>query len=97
MLRTRVPITSEYKNKVYWKKTKYLYSQNRIPNILTLTLNGIDYTDDESKVTILNEYFVSQTRLTTPFNLNLTYDIADDTNSRTLNTIAINPDDIMKC
>ena len=72
--------TSENKNKVYWKITKSLYGQNKIPNIPTLTLNGTDYTDDESKATILNEYFVSQTRLTNPFNWNLTYDIADDTN-----------------
>ena len=89
--------TSENKNKVYWKITKSLYGQNKIPNIPTLTLNGTDYTDEESKATILNEYFVSQTRLTNPFNWNLTYDIADDTNSPTLNTVAINPDDIMKC
>ena len=88
--------TSENKNKVYWKITKSLYGQNKIPNIPTLTLNGTDYTDDESKATILNEYFVSQTRLTNPYNWNLTCDIADDTNSPTLNTVAINPDDIMK-
>ena len=53
--------------------------------------------DDESKTTILNEYFVSQTRLTNPFNDNLSYDIADETNTPTLNTVLINPDNIIKC
>ena len=56
--------TCENKAKVYWKITKSLYGQSKIQNIPTLTVNGTDYTDDEGKANILNEYFVSQTRIT---------------------------------
>ena len=53
------------RTKTYWKLTKASLGQNKIQNIPTLVANGISYTDDASKVKILNEFFASQPTNTT--------------------------------
>ena len=49
------------RTKTYWRLIKATLGQNKIQNIPTLIANGITHTDDTSKATLLNEFFVSQT------------------------------------
>ena len=52
---------AESKSKAYWKMTKSLFGHKKMQSIPSLSRNGVIYTDDINKATILNEYFVSQT------------------------------------
>ena len=83
------------KNKMYWKLTKATFGQNKMQSIPMLISNGITYTDDTSKATILNTFFAEQSSLSAD-----EFDQGNDLhilhNSPELNSITIENSNILK-
>ena len=89
--------TSDNKNKYYWKLTKSLYGQNKSHSIPTLSVDGVDYTDDESKTRLLNEYFISQTLNSSIDSIQLSNNVTSETQGPVLSDVAIDPKNILNC
>ena len=89
--------TSENKNKYYWKLTKSLHGQNKSHSIPTLSVDGVDYTDDASKTRLLNEYFISQTLNSSIDSIQLFNNVTSETQGPVLSDVAIDPKNILNC
>jgi hypothetical protein len=83
--------------KSYWKIIKSLQGQTKITSIPEIVENGKSYRDVKDIVTILNNYFVAQTKMIHPDESSLVPVVDADVNIPTLTSIQITNENILNC